>query len=77
MQNIPVKLVPSNLLSSSDLIIDAIYEGGPQANAAADPKFFKGSEIRGDFVPLAEVRTRSTLSSTRVVKKKTGRILWT
>jgi hypothetical protein len=46
-----VRVIPSNLLSSSDLIIDAVYEGGSQANAAADPisKILQGVGNQGGF----------------------------
>jgi hypothetical protein len=46
-----VRIIPSNLLSSSDLIIDAVYEGGSQANAAADPisKILQGVGNQGGF----------------------------
>lgn len=46
-----MRIIPSNLLSSSDLIIDAVYEGGSQANAAADPisKILEGVGNQGGF----------------------------
>lgn len=46
-----MRVIPSNLLSSSDLIIDAVYEGGTQANAAADPisKLLQGVGNQGGF----------------------------
>ena len=48
---IHVRIIPSNVLSTSDLIIDAIYEGGRQGNAADDPisKILQGVGNQGGF----------------------------
>jgi hypothetical protein len=46
-----MRIIPSTLLSSSDLIIDAVYEGGSQGNAADDPisKIVEGVGNQGGF----------------------------
>jgi AspBHI-like restriction endonuclease/restriction endonuclease len=46
-----VRIIPHNLLSSSDLIIDAVYEGGGNGNAADDPisKVLTGAGNQGGF----------------------------
>ncbi|MGY3370129.1 hypothetical protein ACVWZL_007254 [Bradyrhizobium sp. GM2.4] len=46
-----MQIVPLNLLSSSDLLIDAIYEGGAAGNAADDPisKVLAGAGNQGGF----------------------------
>ncbi len=46
-----MRIIPSNVLSSSDLVIDAVYEGGRQGNAADDPisKILEGVGNQGGF----------------------------
>ncbi|MGY3578933.1 hypothetical protein ACVMB1_006137 [Bradyrhizobium sp. USDA 4504] len=46
-----VRIVPHNLLASSDLVIDAVYEGGTAGNAADDPisKVLAGVGNQGGF----------------------------
>jgi Restriction endonuclease AspBHI N-terminal/Restriction endonuclease len=46
-----VRIIPHNLLSSSDLIVDAVYEGGGSGNAADDPisKVLTGAGNQGGF----------------------------
>src|SRR5882762_10842226 len=51
MEAIYVRIIPNELLSSSDLIIDAVYEGGASGNAADDPisKVLQGVGNQGGF----------------------------
>ena len=46
-----MRIIPNELLSSSDLIIDAVYEGGASGNAADDPisKLLQGVGNQGGF----------------------------
>jgi hypothetical protein len=46
-----MRIIPNQLLSSSDLIIDAVYEGGASGNAADDPisKVLQGVGNQGGF----------------------------
>jgi hypothetical protein len=46
-----MRIVPNKHLSSSDLIIDAVYEGGASGNAADDPisKVLQGVGNQGGF----------------------------
>ena len=46
-----MRIIPSNVLSTSDLVIDAVYEGGRQGNAADDPisKILEGVGNQGGF----------------------------
>jgi len=46
-----VRIVPSTLLSSSDLIVDAVYEGGSRGDAADDriSKILDGVGNQGGF----------------------------
>jgi hypothetical protein len=46
-----MRVIPNQLLSSSDLIIDAVYEGGASGNAADDPisRILQGVGNQGGF----------------------------
>lgn len=48
-----MRTVPFDQLSECDLVVDAVYEGGPQANAGADPlaKLLPGVGNQGGFRP--------------------------
>jgi len=58
-----MRIIPNELLSSSDLIIDAVYEGGASGNAADDPisKILQGVGNQGGFRAVGRGQDRAVV----------------
>jgi hypothetical protein len=71
-----MRIIPSELLSSSDLVIDAVYEGGASGNAADDPisKIYKELGTKAGFALRDGARTERSLFSTRAGQTRIGLI---
>lgn len=71
-----VQIVPSELLPTANLIIDAIYEGGKSGNASDDPisRLLKGIGNQGGFRAAGQGDQKNSSFYTRPVRTKIGPI---